>query len=241
MIIWLTGQSGSGKTTLASALAKELNAVVLDGNEMRGSISVEAGFSKEDRAEHNYRIARLANVLSKQTNVVVSVIAPSKEVREEINKICSPIWVYVKRELPKRKGHFYEEPTDYITVDSDKNTAKENLAKLRNLFGDSRRFCLFIGRWQPLHNGHKKLFDKVRREGKNILIGIRNTNIDKDNPYSISERIDMIKKEVPDAEIVILPDIEAVCYGRRVGWDVREIRLDEEAENISATKIRSGK
>ena len=93
-IFWLTGESGAGKTTLAIPLAKELNAVLLDGNEMRGSISVNIGFSKEERAEHNYKVARLANILSKQMNVVVSVIAPSKEVREKIDKICSPIWIY---------------------------------------------------------------------------------------------------------------------------------------------------
>src|SRR6185436_1892713 len=75
-IVWLTGQSGSGKTTLANAIKDELGSVViLDGNEMRESISAE-GFSPDDRHAHNLRVARLAQVLSKQAIVVVSVIAP---------------------------------------------------------------------------------------------------------------------------------------------------------------------
>jgi len=205
---------------------------------MRASISVGAGFTKEERAEHNYKVARLANILSKQTAVIVSVIAPSRDVRKEIDKICSPIWIYVKRELPQQENHFYDKPTDYITVDSDKDTPEVNLAKLKNLFGNKKKYCLFIGRWQPLHDGHKKLFDVVRREGRNLLIGIRNTEIGGNDPYGVKERIEMVKKEVPDAEIIILPDIESVCYGRKVGYEIRKIELDEKTEKISATKIR---
>ena len=98
--------------------------------------------------------------------------------------------------------------------------------------------CLFIGRFQPLHEGHKKLFDVVRKEGKEILIGIMDTKISKLNPYTVDERIKMIKEQVPDAEIIVLPPIEEVCYGRKVGYAIREIKLDEDIEKISATEIR---
>ena len=73
-IIWLTGESGAGKTTLAKRLQEDWPCIILDGNEMRASISEGAGFSTDDRAEHNFRVARLARVLSKQMNVVVAVI-----------------------------------------------------------------------------------------------------------------------------------------------------------------------
>lgn len=239
-VIWLTGQSGSGKTSLARALQAEMDCVVLDGDEMRKSISVGAGFSRSDRLEHNLRVARLAKVLAEQKTVVVSVIAPMLEAREEIDKICSPVWVYVKRTMPEREGHFYEEP-DCFTVDHDKLSVKESCGEVRKHLGVSfEKHCLFIGRWQPLHDGHLKLFDLVRREGKRIAIGIRNTAIDESNPYSVPERAKMIKEKVPDAKIVVLPDIEAVCYGRGVGYEVRELRLDSETEAISATNIRKG-
>jgi two-component system nitrate/nitrite response regulator NarL len=52
------------------------------------------------------------------------------------------------------------------------------------------------------------------------------------------EAIEMIKKEVPDAEVIVTPDIEAVCYGRKVGYEIKEIKLDENLEKISATEIR---
>jgi len=38
--------------------------------------------------------------------------------------------------------------------------------------------------------------------------------------------------------VVVIPDITEVCYGRKVGWGIREIKLDAATERISATKIR---
>ncbi len=39
-------------------------------------------------------------------------------------------------------------------------------------------------------------------------------------------------------EIIYIPDITEVCYGRKVGWGIRRIPLPEEIESISGTKIR---
>lgn len=239
-ILWLTGQSGSGKTTIARELQKEWPCIILDGNEMRESISRDEGFSKQDRAKHNYRVARLAKVLSEQANVIVSVIAPITDVRKTIDDICHPFWIYIKRTLPERKGHFYEEPVEYsFVLDHDRLSIKRSVTLLKFWLNIKKeKYSFFIGRWQPLHAGHLALFDKVRREGKKILIGIRDTRIDTDNPYSTSERVEMIKEQVPDATTIVIPDIEEVVYGRGVGWNIREIRLDSDTENISATKLR---
>ena len=74
-----------------------MNAVVLDGDELRASISTDLGFSKEDRDEHNMRVARLAKVLNGQGfNVVVSVIAPFQSTRDKITELINPFWIYIK-------------------------------------------------------------------------------------------------------------------------------------------------
>lgn len=109
------------------------------------------------------------------------------------------------------------------------------------------KYNLFIGRWQPPHEGHKKLIDTKINAGEKVCIGIRKTPQDEDNPFTIDEVIAMWKKFYPNAvvfpeegDIVLMPmiDVKNVCYGRNPAWGIEEIRLDEETENISATDIR---
>ena len=134
-IFWLTGSSGSGKSTIAKRIQKDFDCIILDGDEMRESISLGAGFSREARTEHNYRVARLAKIMAKQKTVLVTVIAPMAEVRKEIENICNPTWIYIKRTLPVKEGHFYEEPTDYFTLDHDKLNIEQSVAELKKFMG----------------------------------------------------------------------------------------------------------
>jgi len=260
-IFWLTGLPCSGKTTIAKELAKNIHAEILDGDDIRKIIK-NNDFSSEGRKNHMASVAEFASILSRYNNVIVSLVSPIKSVREEIKKRypnLTEIYVYADAETCKKrdtKGMYklamegkiknftgvddvYEEPdSSTTTVDTTKTNVQECVKKIMEKHHIPQKYSLFIGRWQPLHQGHLALFDKMRQEGRKILIGIRNTGIDGQNPYSVSERIEMIKKQVPDAEVVVLPDIEAVCYGRKVGYEIKEIKLGEDLENISATKIR---
>lgn len=101
---------------------------------------------------------------------------------------------------------------------------------------------LMIGRWQPLHEGHIKLIRSVLNEGKKVVIGLRDTPKDAKNPYSIEERKEMFRKAFGDeVELIVLPDIAEVVYGRDVGYGIRQVPLDPYTEGISATKWREAK
>ena len=55
--------------------------------------------------------------------------------------------------------------------------------------------ALFIGRWQPLHPGHKWLFNQKLDKNIPILIAVRDTPVDDSNPFSTKEVILNLEKE----------------------------------------------
>ena len=50
-----------------------------------------------------------------------------------------------------------------------------------------RQYSMFVGRWQPLHEGHQWLFNQSLEEGKNVLICIRDVKPDEKNPFTPQE------------------------------------------------------
>ena len=106
------------------------------------------------------------------------------------------------------------------------------------------RFSLFIGRWQPLHQGHQALFQQVLDAGGNVCIAIRDIAPDEKNPYTASEVFANIHdhyKELIDknrVKVIKIPDICSVDFGRGVGYDIVEWIPPVEIADISATKIR---
>lgn len=106
------------------------------------------------------------------------------------------------------------------------------------------QYAMFVGRWQPLHKGHQELFQQALNEGKNVLICIRNTPSDEKNPFNAEEVMQNIKsfyfKEIIEGkiEVMIIPDICSIEFGRGVGYDIIERIPPTEIGEISATKIR---
>ena len=77
--------SGAGKSTLAQAVESLVDgpSEVLDGDELRTTISSELGFSAEDRDRHVCRVGYIAELLSRNGVVtLVPVIAPYARARE---------------------------------------------------------------------------------------------------------------------------------------------------------------
>ena len=106
------------------------------------------------------------------------------------------------------------------------------------------QFSLFIGRFQPLHKGHKEMFQQVLDDGGNVLIGIREGEVDIKNPFTALEVLNMVMEEYKDlisesrVKVMILPDICSVEFGRGVGYDIIERIPPDEVAKICATKIR---
>ena len=101
--------------------------------------------------------------------------------------------------------------------------------------------AMFIGRWQPFHNGHKWLINQKLSEGKPILIAVRDIPPDEKNPFTTEQTVEMIQKvyNEHDVEVVRIPDIESVNWGRGVGYELNEHVPPQNIGFISATGIRS--
>jgi nicotinamide mononucleotide adenylyltransferase len=103
---------------------------------------------------------------------------------------------------------------------------------------------MFIGRWQPWHDGHRWLIDQRLNENKNVLICIREVDKDDKNPYDSQEVKKNVEKELQElinaqrVKVIIIPDIESINYGRGVGYEIIEHVPPVEIGKISATEIR---
>jgi cytidyltransferase-like protein len=114
--------------------------------------------------------------------------------------------------------------------------------KLKNTGG--KQYSMFVGRFQPFHDGHKWVLNQMLNKGKNVLICIRDIEPDEKNPYSSQEVERRIKNELwkllsdEKVKVMIIPDIDSVNFGRGVGYDIIEHIPPQEISDISATKIR---
>ena len=110
----------------------------------------------------------------------------------------------------------------------------------------SKKYALFIGRYQSLHEGHKYLFRKKITEGIPVLIGIRDVPSDEKNPFTAQQVMTMFTQDKETfgwisegmMKVMVIPDIEGVYYGRDVGYKVEQLSVPPEIAEISATKIR---
>jgi adenylylsulfate kinase len=121
---------------------------------------------------------------------------------------------------------------------------KEKVHVESSLERKNGQFAMFCGRWQPLHLGHQALFKGALDEGKNVLICVRDGEVNEKNPFTAEEVLVNINAhyhsliEQGKVKVMIIPDICSIEFGRGVGYDIIEHIPPTEIGNISATKIR---
>jgi len=109
-----------------------------------------------------------------------------------------------------------------------------------------------LGRWQPWHDGHQALFKQCIKKTGQVIIQVRDVygvsegEKQSDNPFdwnavckNIEEGLtkDGFKRSV-DYEIMLVPNIVNITYGRGVGYLLEEEVFDKDTHAISATRIR---
>jgi cytidyltransferase-like protein len=108
---------------------------------------------------------------------------------------------------------------------------------------ESKKYAIFIGRYQPYHYGHIELVQQKLNQGIPALIMVRDIEPDDKNPFTTEQTVSMIEKyhksKGDDVRVMIIPDIESVNYGRGVGYEINEFTPSDTIGFISATGIRN--
>lgn len=120
------------------------------------------------------------------------------------------------------------------------------------MFDTKKPTVLLLGRWQPWHDGHLALFKRAISKTGQVIIQVRDVQgvsggMDQDdNPFDWDEVCKNIEKGLLNEgfkrgieyEIMLVPNIVNITYGRGVGYKFDEEIFDESITSISATKIR---
>ena len=122
----------------------------------------------------------------------------------------------------------------------------------KNMFNWKNPTVQMLGRWQPWHTGHQELFKRAIEKTGQVIIQVRDVHGasggdgQDDNPFEWDE----VCKNISDGllldgyergihyEIMMVPNIVNITYGRGVGYVFEEETFDESVTKISATKIR---
>jgi len=128
------------------------------------------------------------------------------------------------------------------------------------MFDSTKPTAQMLGRWQPWHAGHTELFKRALADIGQVCIMIRNvggivgedvsggrTAIQDDNPFDMtSVRENIIQALAEEGyeyrreyNIINVPNIVDISYGRGVGYTFTEHDLGKDIHDISATKIRA--
>jgi adenylylsulfate kinase len=250
--ILIMGLPGAGKTSLARSAAPRLNAVHFNADDVRREINKDLGFSESDRVEHARRMGWLCDQVVKTGYFAVAdFICPTPEARAAFQRDDKAFIVWVDRVATSQfedTDQMFIPPEGYdIRVTPDGTIeywTDQVVSRLRPVFDPKRPTALYVGRYQPFHDGHKALIQEGMRRVGQVCIAIRDTHgLDANNPFSfgsIRARIEHALLEYEGRYVIVqVPNISHIFYGRDVGYVIEKIDLDDSLHAISATDLRN--
>ena len=208
-------------------------------------------FSHEGRIRQSHRMRDLADA-SGADYCIVDFVAPLPEMRfnykadwtiwidtidagrfEDTNKIFTAPDVYDFRITEQNAEKWVEFVGNHII---------EN--RRRPTFDSRKETVQLLGRYQPWHAGHRALFERAVAKTGQVVILIRDCQGWNDsNPFDFKQISNFIRRDLDPIyqgqyEIMLVPNIVNITYGRDVGYKIEQETFDDSIHSISATKIR---
>ena len=269
--ILIMGLPGAGKTTLAAELKRYLelhgttdlsNAEMLpitgfkphvtwfNADDIRRKYN-DWDFSNDGRIRQSLRMFQFS-IEAGGDYVICDFVAPLVEMRNNF-KADWTIWVDTIRE-----GRYADTNAAFVEPEHyDFRVTEQNEEKWAEFIGqhiiDTRRRPTFdwkretvqmLGRWQPWHDGHRALFERLIARTGQVVIQIRDVQgWQGSNPFEVERVKAFIRRDLDPIyqgqyEIQVVPNIVHIGWGRGVGYTSGEETFDEAVTDISATKIR---
>lgn len=208
-------------------------------------------FSREGRIRQSIRMAEFA-LKCTGDYVICDFVAPLPEMRnnfkadwviwmdtidagryEDTNKAFVPPDVYDFRITEQNAEKWVEFIGDHILQN-----------RRRPTFDWKKESSLLLGRYQPWHAGHRALFERAISKTGQVIIQVRDCQgWNASNPFGFKQIKNFIKRDLDPLfqgqyEVMLVPNITEIVYGRDVGYKITQEILTDEIHSISATKIR---
>jgi hypothetical protein len=249
------GLPGAGKTYLAQHILGHLQdnkktVMWLNADDVRKKYN-DWDFSHEGRIRQSIRMRELADSYDVDY-VICDFVAPLVEMRNNF-KADWTIWVDTIREGRYADTNaMFVEPEVYDFRITEQNAVKwgEFIAahildnRLRPVFDWKKETVQMLGRWQPWHDGHRALFERLLAKTGQVIIQVRDVQgWQGSNPFEVEKVKSFIKRDLDPLyqgqyEIQVVPNIVHIGWGRGVGYTSGEETFDDATHAISATKIR---
>jgi len=208
-------------------------------------------FSKEGRIRQSIRMFDFA-ISCNGDFVICDFVAPLVEMRNNF-KADWTIWVDTIREGRYADTNaMFQEPEVYDFRITEQNCEKWSEFIAVHILGNTRRPVFdwklptvqMLGRWQPWHDGHRALFERLLQRTGQVIIQVRDVQgWQGSNPFAIEQVKNFIRRDLDPLyqgqyEIQVVPNIVHIGWGRGVGYTSGEEQFEESVTEISATKIR---
>ena len=209
-------------------------------------------FSQDGRIRQSIRMFQFS-MEAGGDYVICDFVAPLVEMRNNF-KADWTIWVDTIREgrYADTNAAFVEpEQYDFRVTEQDCEKWAEFIGshiienRRRPVFDWKKETVQMLGRWQPWHEGHRALFERLIARTGQVVIQIRDVQgWQGSNPFEVEKVKSFIKRDLDPIyqgqyEIQVVPNIVHIGWGRGVGYTSGEELFDEAITDISATKIRA--
>ena len=208
-------------------------------------------FSRDGRIRQSLRMFEFA-IKCTGDYAICDFVAPLPEMRHNF-KADWIIWIDTID-----KGRYEDTNQVFVSPDVyDFRITEQNAEKWAEFVGshilENRRRPVFdwrketvqmLGRWQPWHTGHRALFERAIAKTGQVCIMIRDCQgWQGSNPFALEQVKNFIRRDLDPLyqgqyEIMAVPNIVNITYGRDVGYKIEQEVFDDQTHAISATKIR---